>query len=173
MKLALIVAMARNNVIGRDNAMPWHLPDDLRYFKRMTLGKPVIMGRKTFASIGRPLPGRPNIVVTRNTGFSAEGIHVVHSLDDALDLGQRLLAELGQEDGELMLVGGAELYAQALPLATRLYLTEVHGEPEGDARFPAIDPDGWREVAREDHVAGEANTYAYSFVVLERRREGE
>ena len=173
MTLALIVAMARNNVIGRDNAMPWHQPDDLRYFKRMTLGKPVIMGRKTFGSIGRPLPGRPNIVVTRNTSFAAEGIHVVHSLDAAIALGQRLLAELGQEDGELMLVGGAELYAQGLPLASRLYLTELHGEPEGDARFPAIDPAAWRELSREDHDAGEANTYAYSFVVLERRREGE
>jgi dihydrofolate reductase len=173
MKLALIVAMARNRVIGRDNAMPWQQPDDLRYFKRMTLGKPVIMGRKTFASIGRPLPGRPNIVVTRNTSFAAEGIHVVHSLDAAIALGQRLLAELGQEDGELMLVGGAELYAQGLPLASRLYLTELHGEPEGDARFPAIDPAAWRELSREDHDAGEANTYAYSFVVLERRREGE
>jgi|SRR5690606_3790249 dihydrofolate reductase len=173
MKLALIVAMARNRVIGRDNAMPWQQPDDLRYFKRMTLGKPVIMGRKTFASIGRPLPGRSNIVVTRNTSFAAEGIHVVHSLDAAIALGQRLLAELGQEDGELMLVGGAELYAQGLPLASRLYLTELHGEPEGDARFPAIDPAAWRELSREDHDAGEANTYAYSFVVLERRREGE
>jgi dihydrofolate reductase len=173
MKLALIVAMARNRVIGRDNAMPWQQPDDLRYFKRMTLGKPVIMGRKTFASIGRPLPGRSNIVVTRNTSFAAEGIHVVHSLDAAIALGQRLLAELGPEDGELMLVGGAELYAQGLPLASRLYLTELHGEPEGDARFPAIDPAAWRELSREDHDAGEANTYAYSFVVLERRREGE
>lgn len=173
MKLALIVAMARNRVIGRDNAMPWQQPDDLRYFKRMTLGKPVIMGRKTFASIGRPLPGRSNIVVTRNTSFAAEGIHVVHSLDAAIALGQRLLAELGQEDGELMLLGGAELYAQGLPLASRLYLTELHGEPEGDARFPAIDLAAWRELSREDHDAGEGNTYAYSFVVLERRREGE
>lgn len=173
MSLALIVAAARNHVIGLDNAMPWHLPEDLRYFKRMTLGKPVIMGRKTFESIGKPLSGRDNIIVTRNAGFAAEGVHIVFSLEEALALGRRLLAEQGNADGELMVIGGAQLYAQALPMADRLYLTEVHAEPEGDAFFPVIDRNAWREVAREDHGPCDANPHAYSFLILERKTDPE
>ena len=127
MTLALIVAAARNRVIGLNNAMPWHLPADLRYFKQVTLGKPVIMGRNTFESIGRPLPGRDNIVVTRNPAFEAAGVSVVHSLEEALALGSRLLSEQGRPEAELMLIGGAQLYVQAMPLADRLYITEVAG----------------------------------------------
>jgi dihydrofolate reductase len=167
MKIALIVAMARNRVIGKDNTMPWHLPEDLRYFKRVTLDKPVVMGRNTFESIGKPLVQRPNIVVTRNGSYKVDGATVVHSLDAALLLGQTLLQGKG-DDAELMVIGGAQIYEQALPLAQRLYLTEVQAEPEGDAFFPAFAREEWREVARESHAACERNPYAYDFVVLER-----
>jgi len=163
MKIALIVAAARNRAIGLHNKMPWHLPEDLKYFKRVTLGKPVIMGRNTFESIGRPLPGRPNIVISRNAGYPAEGITLVTSLDAALAAAERLLPA-GQD--EVMVIGGAQIYAQALPLASRLYLTEVDAEPEADAFFPAFDRAEWRETARETYSAGERNPYAYSFVVL-------
>lgn len=169
MKIALIVAMARNNAIGKDNSMPWHLPEDLRYFKRMTLGKPVVMGRNTFESIGRPLPQRPNIVITRNGSYRINGATVVHSLDAALMLGQTLLQGQGEE-AELMVIGGAQIYAQALPLAQRLYLTEVQAEPEGDAFFPAFAREEWRELRRETHKACEHNPHDYDFVVLERRQ---
>ncbi|HHX82626.1 MAG TPA: type 3 dihydrofolate reductase [Pseudomonadaceae bacterium] len=169
MTLALIVAAARNRVIGLNNAMPWHLPADLRYFKQVTLGKPVIMGRNTFESIGRPLPGRDNIVVTRNPAFEAAGVSVVHSLEEALALGSRLLSEQGRPEAELMLIGGAQLYAQAMPLADRLYITEVDAEPEGDAWFPVIDKRQWQEVAREHLPASAENPYACSFCVLERK----
>lgn len=168
MTLALIVAMARNNVIGRDNAMPWHQPDDLRYFKRMTLGKPVIMGRRTFDSIGRkPLPGRPNIVVTRDRDFRAEGITVAGDFEAALRLARQEAARL-QVD-EIAVIGGGALYAETLPRADRLYLTEVHGEPEGDAHFPAFDRAAWREVARDGPHQNPGETFSYSFVTLDRR----
>ena len=166
MKLALIVAAARNRAIGLHNKMPWHLPEDLKYFKRVTLGKPVIMGRNTFESIGRPLPGRPNIVISRNADYKADGITLVNSLDAALKAAQQLLPA-GQD--EVMVIGGAQIYAQALPQATRLYLTEVDAEPEADAFFPAISRSEWQETARESHAACERNPYAYSFVVLEKR----
>lgn len=166
MKIALIVAMAQNRVIGKDNRMPWHLPEDLRYFKRVTLGKPVVMGRNTFESIGKPLVQRPNIIISRNSDYRVDGATVVHSLDAALMLGQSLLQHA---DDELMIIGGAQIYAQALPLAQRLYLTEVHAEPEGDACFPAFERSHWVEVARESHAACERNPYAYDFLVLDRK----
>jgi len=165
MKLALIVAAARNRAIGLNNKMPWHLPEDLKYFKRVTMGKPVIMGRNTFESIGRPLPGRPNIVISRNADYKADGITLVGSLDAALQAAARLLPP-GVD--EVMVIGGAQIYAQALPQATRLYLTEVDAEPEADAFFPAIDSAEWSEVERESYAACERNPYAYSFVVLEK-----
>jgi dihydrofolate reductase len=165
MKLALIVAAARNRAIGLHNKMPWHLPEDLKYFKRVTLGKPVIMGRNTFESIGRPLPGRPNIVISRNAGYKADGITLVNSLEAALQAAAQLLPP-GVD--EVMVIGGAQIYAQALPQTTRLYLTEVDAEPQADAFFPAIDRAGWRETARESYAACERNPYAYSFVVLDR-----
>jgi dihydrofolate reductase len=166
MKLCLVVAAARNHAIGLNNKMPWHLPEDLKYFKRVTMGKPVIMGRNTFESIGRPLPGRPNIVISRNADYKADGITLVNSLDAALKAAQQLLPA-GQD--EVMVIGGAQIYAQALPQATRLYLTEVDAEPEADAFFPAINRSEWQETARESHAACERNPYAYSFVVLEKR----
>lgn len=167
MKISLIVAMAQNRVIGRENQMPWHLSEDLKYFKRVTMGKPVIMGRNTFESIGKPLPGRPNIVISRNPDYDADGISVVSSVQDALELSEQL-TEL-DDNAEVMIVGGAQIYAQTLPLAQRLYLTEVHAVVDGDAWFPAVNQAEWRLVAREDHPAAGNNPYSYSFLILEKR----
>ncbi len=158
--LSIIAALSRNGVIGKDNQLPWRLPADLKHFKAVTLGKPVIMGRKTFESIGKPLPGRANIVVSRDPQFRAAGIAVAHSLDDAL-------AQVHAAP-EIMLIGGAQLYAQTLPRAQRLYLTLIGTDIDGDTHFPQYDPTEWREMAREDHAPNENNPYPYSFVVLER-----
>jgi dihydrofolate reductase len=166
MKLALIVAMAKNHVIGINNNLPWHLSEDLKYFKRVTMGKPIIMGRKTFESIGKPLPGRTNIVVTRNANYQVEGVKVVHSLKAAMELCESIAVIDGCE--EAMVIGGAELYQQALPLADYLYLTEVHAEVEGDAFFREFDRSDWQEIARENFRAFEPNPYNYSFTVLEK-----
>ncbi len=168
-RLALIVAAAENGVIGRNNALPWRLPEDLRYFKRVTMGKPIIMGRKTFESIGKPLPGRTNIVITRNPAFHAEGVNVVSSLEAALELAQHIALIDGAQ--EVVVIGGAEIYQAALPQADRLYLTEVHASVEGDAVLPAIDWSQWREVSRERHAAQPPNDYDYSFVCYERADE--
>lgn len=159
MILSLVVAMSTNRIIGRNNRLPWHLPADLRYFKRITLGKPIVMGRKTHESIGRPLPGRSNIVLTRNPTYMAPGCLVAHSLPEAL-----AAAEPAEE---IMLIGGASLFEQTLPRADRIYLTEVAAEAQGDAKFPPIDRQRWREVWREDHPADDKNPYAYSFILLE------
>ena len=159
--LSIIAALSRNRVIGKDNQLPWRLPADLKHFKAVTLGKPVIMGRKTFESIGKPLPGRDNIVVSRDPQYQADGgIVVAHSLDEAL--------AHTHAAAEVMLIGGAQLYAQALPRAQRLYLTLIHADIDGDAHFPDYDPAAWRETAREDHAPDENNPYPYSFVILER-----
>ncbi len=166
MDLALIAAVAANGVIGRDNKLPWYLPEDLKYFKRTTLGKPVVMGRLTWDSIGRPLPGRTNIVVSRQENLDIEGARVVTNLPEALSLAEAVAEIDGSE--ELVVIGGAQIYAEALPLAQRLYLTEVHADVEGDAWFPAWPRDAWREVAREDFYAEGPNPYDYSFVVYER-----
>ena len=167
MKLSLVWAMAQNRVIGRNNSLPWYLPEDLKYFKRITLGKPIIMGRKTYESIGKPLPGRTNIVVTRNPDFSVEGVRTVSSLEAARDLCE----SIGEVDGseEAMIIGGAEIYRQSLELADRLYLTEVHAEVDGDTYFPEFDRAAWQEVAREDFKAEGPNPYDYSFLVLDRK----
>jgi dihydrofolate reductase len=164
--LAIIVAAARNRVIGRNNALPWHLPEDLKYFKRVTMGKPILMGRKTFESIGRPLPGRANLVVSRDPEFSAAGVSVAGSLDEAVELARDIALIDGVE--ELVVIGGEQIYRAALPRTQRLYLTEVHADVEGDALMPEICRDEWREMSRERHVASDANPYDYSFVVLER-----
>lgn len=165
-KLAVMVATAENGVIGRDNGLPWHLPEDLRYFKRVTLGKPVIMGRKTFESIGRPLPGRLNIVITRRQDFRAEGVVAVSSLEQALGRA----ADAARADGvdELVVIGGADIYRLAIGRADRLYITEIHACVEGDVRLPEIDWADWREVRRERHPAAGSNSFDYSFVVYER-----
>ncbi|MFC6670888.1 dihydrofolate reductase [Marinobacterium aestuariivivens] len=144
MKLAVIVAQARNRVIGIDNRLPWHLPADLKYFKEVTSGKPVIMGRKTFESIGRPLPNRHNIVVTRDSGWHHEGVRTASSLPEAVEMA-RAYAEEANVD-EVMVIGGAQIYAQALPLADMLYVTEVQLEPEGDAVFPELLASEWAEI---------------------------
>jgi dihydrofolate reductase len=162
MRIALIVAMAENRVIGRNNQLPWRIPADLRHFKALTLGKPVIMGRKTYESIGRPLPGRDNIVVTADSGYQAEGCQVVHSVEQAL--------EAAGSCEEAMIIGGANLYRQTLENADRLYLTLVKAEPEGDTWFPEIELQQWREIERQAHTADESNEYDYDFVVLERAR---
>ncbi|MCO4836621.1 MAG: dihydrofolate reductase [Oceanospirillaceae bacterium] len=167
MTIALIVAASQNNVIGRNNQLPWHLPGDLQYFKTMTLGKPVIMGRKTFESIGKPLPGRDNIVISRQTNYAADGIKVVSSLEQAIALGQSINLINGIE--EVMVIGGAQIYEKSLDLADRVYLTRVHRKVEGDAYFPALDSQLWHEIAREDIAAKEPNPFDFSYLVLERR----
>jgi dihydrofolate reductase len=160
-RLVGVVAMAANGVIGRDGGLPWRLPDDLKRFKAITMGKPILMGRRTFESLGRPLPGRDNLVLTRARDWSAPGCRVVHSLDEAL--------EAAGEAAEVMVIGGAEIYALAWPRLERLELTEVHAEVEGDTRLDRFDPAEWREVAREHHPADERHALAFSFVTLERR----
>jgi dihydrofolate reductase len=142
--------------------MPWHLPADLKHFKALTLGKPVIMGRKTFEAIGRPLPERRNIVVTRDSKFKAATAEVVHSLDEAL--------KLAVDAPEVMVIGGGEIYRAAWPQAQRIYLTRVRADFEADTFFPGVELEEWREVAREDHFENEKNTYDYSFITYERRR---
>jgi dihydrofolate reductase len=157
MGLSLIVARASNGVIGKDNQLPWYLPADLKHFKAITMGKPIVMGRKTFESIGRPLPGRQNIVVTRNPGFMASGITVAHSVEAAITA--------ANETEEIMIIGGTELYKLSLPLADRIYLTDIQQNFDGDAHFPSLDSQ-WREVSREDRVSDDG--LSYSFCVFER-----
>ncbi len=166
MRIAMIVAAAENGVIGRNNALPWHLPEDLKYFRRTTMGKPIIMGRKTYESIGKPLPGRHNIVVTRNPEWQADGVLAVTSLEEALARAE----DFGLIEGceEALVIGGAALYALALPLVERLYFTQVHAQVAGDAYLPPLDLAGWRELSRERHAADGPNPYDYSFVVYER-----
>ena len=167
MKLAMIVAMAKNGVIGKNNQLPWHLPNDLKFFKASTMGKPIIMGRKTFESIGRPLPGRTNIVMTRDSGFVQEGVRVVRSAEEALELAKNIAAKADLD--EVMIIGGSQLYEQLLSQAERLYITQVHAEVEGDAYFPELDFQLWREESREDHQATDTNPYDYSFVTYSRK----
>lgn len=162
MKISMIAAMAHDRVIGKDNQMPWHLPADLAHFKRVTLGKPVLMGRKTFESIGRPLPGRRNLVISRNPDYQAEGIEVVGSVEAAL----ALLAGCSVE--ELMVIGGGHLYAEMLPSADCLYLTRIDLAVEGDTRFPAFDDGQWQRVDCESHPADEKNPHPYSFEIWQR-----
>lgn len=157
--ISLIVAHARNRVIGHGGGMPWHLPADLAHFKAVTMGKPIVMGRRTYESIGKPLPGRRNIVLTSDHAFLADGILAAHSLDEAL--------ALAGETDEVMVIGGGHLYREALPYARRVYLTEIDAAVAGDTFFPDLEGD-WREVAREDRAADELNPYPLSFVTLER-----
>lgn len=158
-RITLVAAIARNGVIGRDNGLIWHLRSDLRRFKALTMGKPMLMGRKTFDSIGRPLPGRRSLVLTRDRSLAIPGVETVHGWEAAL-------AAAGAD--ELMVVGGAEIYALALPHAARLHLTEVEDAPEGDVYFPAFDRSAFRETARESHPAGEHDAFPFAFVDWER-----
>lgn len=166
MEISLIVALGRNRVIGVDGELPWHLPDDLRWFKSATIGKPVVMGRKTYDAIGKPLPKRPNIVVTRNPDFTAEGAAVCHSIDAALSLAEEEGKKLGA--GEIMVIGGGDIFGLALPYTKRMYLTFVDVAAEGDAFFPEYDESEWREMFCE-RVAAEEDRPAHCFVILERR----
>jgi dihydrofolate reductase len=169
--LSIIVAMANNSAIGKDNQLLWHLPEDLQYFKRTTMGKPIVMGRKTFESIGRPLPGRLNIVITRQTDWQHEGVKVVHTIEDALRLAEAQSIIDGMD--EVMVIGGAEIYKTALPVADKLYITRVDAEIDGDAFFPEVDDSVWQETSRESFSAGDsslkANAYDYAFCVLEHK----
>jgi len=159
-RICLIAAIAANRVIGRNNALPWHLPADLRRFKALTLGHPVVMGRNTHASIGRPLPGRRNLVITRNRDYRAPGCEVVHSLDAALAACPGATV--------IFIIGGAELYRQALPRAQCLEFTEIHAEFDGDTSFPQFASDQWRETARECHGTEAGAPFPYDFVRYER-----
>ncbi len=164
MRVSIIAAMARNQVIGRNNQLPWRLPADLKHFKQLTMGKPLIMGRKTYDSIGKPLPGRTNIVVTRDPNFSAEGVIVVHTLSSALLEAEAHL----DESNEAMVMGGADIYYKYLPRADRMYLTLVEVEVAGDAHFPAYVPDEWELVEVTRHEADEKNPYPYQFLTFDR-----
>jgi dihydrofolate reductase len=159
-RVALVVAMADNGVIGKGGGLPWHLPDDLKYFKLVTLAKPVLMGRRTFDSIGKPLPGRRNLVLSRAAAASVSGVEFVTSVEQA--------RALAAGAAELCVIGGAEVFALALPLATRIYLTRVHAQLTGDVDFPLRDFSGWRESGSVSHAADERHAYAMSFVTLER-----
>ncbi|WP_240724749.1 dihydrofolate reductase [Onishia niordana] len=163
--VAMIAAMSRNRVIGVDNQLPWYLPEDLKFFKVMTQGKPLVMGRKTFESIGRPLPGRRNIVVTRDPDFEHPGVSVCHDLVSALDLADQQAIIDGVE--EIMVMGGAQIYAQALPYASRLYLTEVDITLEGDAFFPELEKASWRQEQVVDGEPAEGQP-AYAFCQYQR-----
>ena len=158
--ISIIVAMDTNRVIGKDNQMPWHMPADLRHFKEMTMGKPIVMGRKTYDSIGRPLPGRRNVIITRQQDLKIEGVEIVHSLPEALKL---LTAE-----PEIMIIGGGQVFNEALPLATRLYFTIIEHEFAGDTYFPAWEKSDWQLIEQEAHPADEKNPYPYQFAVFQR-----
>ncbi len=161
MTISLVVAASINNVIGSDGGLPWHLPDDLRHFKRLTTGKPVVMGRRTFESIGRPLPDRRNIVMTRDPDYAAAGCEVVSSVSEALDL-------VGHAE-EVMVIGGGQVYRDFLARADRIYLTRVRANVEGDTYFPEIDAAGWQLVSSEHHAADAKHDYAFDLMVFERR----
>ncbi len=165
--LAIVAAVAENGVIGRDNRLIWRLKTDLRRFRDLTVGKPMIIGRKTHESIGRPLPGRETIVLTRDPGFAAAGVHVAHGWDEAVATAERLADGMGSF--EIAIGGGAEIYRLALPQAQFLYLTLVHAEPEGEAVFPPFDRLAFREIRRKAHPKGPDDEHAFTFVDLERR----
>ncbi|WP_315905924.1 type 3 dihydrofolate reductase [Priestia koreensis] len=158
--ISLIAAMDQKRLIGADNDMPWRLPADLSYFKKITMGHPVVMGRKTFESIGRPLPGRENIVITRNADLHLDGVTIVTSLDELQN---------ASASKEVFVIGGGEVYKQTMAVADRLYITHIEETFEGDTHFPEIDVSVWKEVSRTPGIRDEKNPYSYSFVVYERR----
>ncbi len=162
MTISAIVAVAKNGVIGMDNEIPWYLPADLAYFKRTTLGHHIIMGRNSFRSIGRPLPKRTNVVITRDLFFAAEGVLAAHSVQEALDIAY------DNGETEAFIIGGGAIYRESMPLWDKLYLTEVDIAPEGEVFFPEIYPAEWRETWREEHTPDAKNEYAWTFRILER-----
>jgi dihydrofolate reductase len=162
MQIVIIAAVAENDVIGQGGAMPWRLKSDMKHFRALTMGKPVVMGRKTYLSLAlKPLPGRTNIVVTRDANFTAPGVAVAASLDAALETARGDALRRGTD---IVVIGGAEIYAQAMPIASRLEITRIHLAPQGDTAFPPIDPSIWREAAREPHPAREGDDAAFDFV---------
>jgi dihydrofolate reductase len=170
-ELVLIAAVARNGIIGADNDMPWRLSSDLKHFKSLTLGKPVIMGRKTFLSFGgKPLPGRPHIVVSRDPGYAPDGAESAPSLEAALERGAELADQLGVE--EFMCIGGGQIYSQAMPRADRLEITEVEAAPSGDTRFPEISPQVWQETSRVPGARTERDSADFTFVSYRRKTDG-
>ena len=169
-RLSLIAAMSENGVIGKDNAMPWHISADLKNFRRLTMGKPVIMGRRTFESIGKPLPGRPNLVMSRDANYDPAGAIVCDGPASALDAASRLARDAGVD--EIMVIGGAKIYAAFLPDADRLYLTRIHARIDGDARFPAFDPGDWVEISREMRDPETEDGPRFSFVMYDRAPAG-
>ncbi|MEH7381894.1 dihydrofolate reductase [Bacillus sp. JJ1533] len=159
--ISLLLAMDKNQLIGKDNDLPWRLPADLAYFKRVTMGHPIIMGRKTYDSIGRPLPGRENIIVTRDTSYKAEGCKVIHSIDEIVEMSK-------ETDQELFVIGGAEIFKEILPYSERLYITEIDEEFEGDTYFPVFDKAKWKVISKEKGIKDEKNPYEYTFLVYEK-----
>lgn len=166
--IALVVAVARNGVIGRDNGLPWRLSSDLKRFKEVTIGKPLIVGRRNHEAIGRPLPGRETIVLTRDRSFRDDGVHVAHDVADAVGLAEAIAEEMGAD--EIICAGGGEIYRLLMPKASRLRLTEVEAEPDGDVFFPEYDETHWREVFREDHPKGPRDDHAFRYRDLVRVR---
>jgi dihydrofolate reductase len=160
-RVSLIVAMAKNRVIGHNNTLPWHLPADLKHFKALTMGHHIVMGRKTYESIGKPLPGRTSVVVTRNADYSIPGVIVVNSLPAAI-------TACGNDE-EIFVIGGAEIYRQAITLADRIYLTEIDADISGDAHFTELDLDRWEETTRVSHAPDEKNRFFYHFVVYDKK----
>ena len=161
MRLSIIAAMSANRVIGRNNSLPWKLPEDLKRFKKLTMGHHLLMGRKTFESIGRSLPGRTTVVITRRTGYTPTGALVAHSIEQAL--------QMAAGDDEVFVAGGAQIYQQTLPRADRLYLTSIHQEFEGDTDFPEFDESDWQLTFQESRQPDEQNSYSYSFLIYERK----
>lgn len=161
--LSIIVAAARNNAIGKNNQLLWHMPADLKFFKETTLGHPVVMGRKTFESVGKALPKRRNIVITRNKSFSPENVEVCHALDEAL--------ELLDDTEENFIVGGSEIYKMSLPYCDKIYFTEIDADFEADTFFPSFNPEEWHLTHREEHAADEKNPYNYCFLTYERTKK--
>ncbi|GAB3763465.1 dihydrofolate reductase [Spirosoma pomorum] len=165
MKISLIAAVAQNGTIGSNNDLPWHLPDDFAFFKRKTSHHPIIMGRKSLDALGKPLPNRTNIVVTRNPEFQAKGVTVAHTIEAAIDQAKQINQE------EIFVIGGAEIYAMALPLATTLYLTEIDRVYTGDTHFPNFDRSDWQEVSRRFHPADERHEASFNFVEYQRKND--
>ncbi|WP_020060713.1 dihydrofolate reductase [Bacillus sp. 123MFChir2] len=161
--ISLLVAMDKNRLIGKENQLPWHLPADLAYFKKVTMGHPIIMGRKTFESIGRPLPGRTNIILTRNPNYEMEGCKVIHSINDVKKMDEQM-------NEELFVIGGAEIFKEVLPFADRLYITKIEEVFEGDTFFPEINYNEWEEISVTQGVTDEKNPYTYAYHVYGRMK---
>jgi len=160
-QISIVVAISSNNAIGKNNQLLWHLPADLKHFKNITTGHTIIMGRKTYDSIGKPLPNRRNIIITRQKDLQLDGVEVVNSLDEALTL--------CKDEKEIFVIGGAEIYKQAISICDKIYLTRVHQNFDADAFFPELDNETWKEISKEDHLPDEKNKFAYTFSTLERR----